>query len=362
MKEYYEILGIQRESSLEDIKGAYRRLALKYHPDKNPGDAEAEERFKLISEAYQVLSDSEKRQLYDFYGHAGLAGIDLGGFSGFEDIFGSFGEVFEEFFSFGRHRPQAEKAQPGADLRHRVVMTLEEVAHGLDTPLEVERRVSCRRCGGNGQDPGTQRQTCPRCQGRGQVSQSRGLLRIFNNCPECLGAGTIITSPCVNCGGGGMEKERKRIQVRIPPGVDADTRLRLRGEGEAGTRGGPPGDLYLEVQIAPHPIFTRQDRDLHYQTKLSFVEAALGTVVTIPTLNSQTRLKVPAGTQSGATFHIPGQGLPGLKGNPRGDLVVEVALETPTHLTSEQKRLLQEFLNLPAKPEGKRLHKRVGEK
>jgi molecular chaperone DnaJ len=360
MKEYYEILGISREATLEEVKSTYRRLALKYHPDKNPGDKSAEEHFKLISEAYQVLSDSEKRQLYDLYGHAGLAGMDVGGFSGFEDIFGSFGEMFEEFFSFGGHRARADRAQPGADLRHRVVLTLEEVAHGLDSSLEVERRVSCRRCGGNGLEPGTQRQTCPRCGGKGQISQSRGLLKIYNNCPDCLGSGTFITSPCVNCGGGGTVKEEKQLHVRIPPGVDTGTRLRLRGEGEAGTMGGPPGDLYLEVQIAPHPIFTRQERDLHCQASLSFVEAALGATVTIPTLNSRTSLEVPAGTQPGAAFRIPGQGLPGLKGKPRGDLVVEVALETPTNLSSQQKKLLQEFLKLQAKPEGKKQKKRVG--
>ncbi|MCL4501677.1 MAG: molecular chaperone DnaJ [Deltaproteobacteria bacterium] len=362
MKEYYEILGISREATLEEIKGAYRRLALKYHPDKNPGDLLAEEQFKLIAEAYQVLSDGEKRQLYDLYGHAGLSGMDIGGFSGFEDIFGSFGEMFEEFFSFGGHRARADKAQPGADLRHRVVLTLEEVAHGLETSLEVERRASCRRCGGSGLEPGTQRQTCPRCGGKGQISQSRGLLKLFNSCPECLGAGTFITSPCLNCGGGGTVKEKKVMQVRIPPGVDTGTRLRLRGEGEAGIMGGPPGDLYLEVQIAPHPLFTRQERDLHYRAALSFVEAALGVNITIPTLNSQTRLAVPPGTQPGAAFRIPGQGLPGLKGKSWGDLVVEVALETPTLLTSQQKKLLQEFLKLQGKPEGSSQEKRVREK
>jgi len=351
MKEYYEILGIAKDASLEDIKVTYRRLALKYHPDKNPGDQEAEEQFKLIAEAYQVLSDSEKRQLYDLYGHAGLADMDIGGFSGFEDIFGSFGEMFEEFFSFGSHRARADRAQPGADLRHRVVLTLEEVAQGLKTSLEVERRVSCRRCGGNGLEPGAQRQTCPRCGGRGQVSQSRGLLKIFNNCPDCLGAGTFITSPCFNCGGGGLVKEKKQLQVRIPPGVDTGTRLRLRGEGEAGTFGGAAGDLYLEVQIAPHAIFTRQGRDLHYQARLSLVAAALGTAINIPTLNSRKRLEVPPGTQPGAAFRLPGEGLPGLKGNPRGDLVVEVALQTPTNLSSHQKKLLKEFLK--AQPESK---------
>jgi molecular chaperone DnaJ len=355
MKEYYEILGIAKDASLEDIKGTYRRLALKYHPDKNPGDHEAEEQFKLISEAYQVLSDTEKRQLYDLYGHAGLADMDLGGFSGFEDIFGSFGEMFEEFFSFGGQRARADRAQPGADLRHRVVLTLEDVAHGLETSLEVERRVSCRRCGGNGLEPGAHRQTCPRCGGRGQVSQSRGFLKIFNNCPDCLGAGTLISSPCVNCGGSGMMKEKKQLQVRIPPGVDTGTRLRLRGEGETGSRGGPPGDLYLEVQLAPHPVFTRQARDLHYRATLSFVAAALGTSVTIPTLNSQKRLTVPAGTQTGATFRLRGEGLPGLKAKARGDLVVEMALETPTRLSPQQKKLLQEFLKSQQEPKDKKI-------
>ncbi len=363
MPEYYEILGVSRDASVEQIKGSYRQLALKHHPDKNPGDKQAEEQFKLISEAYQVLSDTEKRQLYDLYGHAGVAGMDVGGFSGFEDIFGSFGDIFEEFFSFGKGPAQADRAQaqPGADLRQRVLLTLEEVVRGLDTSLAVERRVSCRRCGGSGLEPGAQSQRCPRCGGRGQVSQSRGFLKIFNNCPDCLGAGTLITSPCVNCGGGGTVTEKKQIQVRIPPGVDSGTRLRLRGEGEAGARGGPAGDLYLEVQIAPHPIFSRKERDLHYQAHLSFVEAALGATITIPTLNSKKLLQVPAGTQPRAVFRIPGEGLPGLRGKSWGDLVVEIALETPTRLSSQQKRLLEEFLKLQAKkPGGKRPMKRAG--
>lgn len=350
MKEYYEILGISRNASLEEIKVSYRQLALKYHPDKNPGDQRAEEQFKLVSEAYQVLSDTEKRQLYDLYGHADLEGMDVGGFSGFEDIFGSFGEMFEEFFCVGKQRAKAEQPAPGADLRQRVVLTLEEVARGLDTSLEVERRVSCRGCGGSGLEPGSQRQTCPRCEGRGQMSMPRGFLRIFNKCPDCLGAGTLIAFPCVSCGGTGTVKEKKLLQVRIPPGVDSDTCLRLRGEGEAAARGGPPGDLYLEVQIVPHPIFSRKKRDLHYQAHLSFVEAALGVSMTIPTLNSFRHLQVPAGTQPGANLRIPGEGLPGLKGKSRGDLVVEVALETPTQLTPQQKRLLQEFLKSRPNP------------
>ncbi len=346
MFDYYETLEISRKASLEEIKTSYRQLALRYHPDKNPGDKIAEEHFKRISEAYQVLSDPEKRQLYDLYGHAGLAGLDLGGFSGFDDIFSSFGEVFEDFFSFGRQRRRPGRAQPGADLRHQVVLTLEEVVRGVDANLEVARRVSCSRCGGKGLEPGTRRKTCPRCGGQGQVSQSRGMLRIFNTCPDCRGVGSIIPSPCAACAGDGVVKEKRQVQVRIPPGVDQGTRLRLRGEGEAGSLGGHSGDLYLEVQIDPHPLFTRQGKDLHYQTRLSFVEAALGTKVTVPTLNSQTSLKIPAGTQHGASFRIAGEGLPGLKGKSRGDLVVEVALKTPTELSPQQEKLLKEFLKL----------------
>lgn len=348
MEDYYETLGISRNATLEEMKTAYRRLALKYHPDKNPGDLAAEERFKRLSEAYQVLSDTEKRQLYDLYGHAGLAGLDVGGFGGFEDIFSSFGEVFEDFFGFGRRRGRA-RPQPGADLRQRVVMTLEQVVQGMNTSLEVERRAPCRACQGTGLPPGSRPQTCPRCHGRGQVGQARGLLKIYTTCPECRGAGSLIATPCQECRGAGAIREKKQVQLRIPPGVDSGTRLRLRGEGEAGSSGGPPGDLYIEVQITPHPLFTREGKNLQYRAQLSFVEAALGSEVDIPTLNSQTRLTIPSGTQPGATFRIPGEGIPSLRGNSRGDLVVEVELKTPTQLTPKQEELLKEFLKLTAK-------------
>jgi molecular chaperone DnaJ len=346
MTTYYEILEVSREANLEAIRTAYRRLALKYHPDKNPGDKVAEDQFKQISEAYQVLADTEKRQLYDLYGDAGLAGLDVGGFSGFEDIFSSFGEVFEDFFSFGRSRDRPDQPQPGADLRQSAVLTLEEVARGLVTSLTVERRVTCRHCGGSGAEPGSHRQTCSRCQGKGQVSQSNGLLKICNTCPDCQGTGTIITSRCSDCQGATLINEQKQIQVRIPPGVDTGTRLRLRGEGEAGTHGAPPGDLYVEVRIAPHSIFTRKRKDLYYRAQISFVEAALGTEVEIPTLTAQTRLAIPPGTQPGATLRIPGLGLPDLRGKSLGDLVVVVDLQTPTQLSDQQKHLLQEFLRL----------------
>ena len=239
-----------------------------------------------------------------------------------------------------------DQPQPGADLRQRVVLTLEEVARGLNTSLSVERRVSCRRCGGSGAEAGSRAQTCFRCQGKGQVSQSTGLLKIFNNCPDCQGVGTTTASPCSACQGAGVIPEKQQIQVRIPPGVDTGTRLRLRGEGEAGTQGAPPGDLYLEICVAPHPTFTRKGKDLYYRAQISFVEAALGTDVEVPTLTASTRLTIPPGTQPGATLPIPGLGLPGLRGKSPGDLMVVVDLQTPTRLSKQQKQLLQEFLRL----------------
>ncbi len=347
MADYYELLQVPPNATQEEIKTAYRQMALRYHPDRNPGNREAEEKFKQISEAYQVLSDPEKRQLYDLYGKEGLVDVDLGGFGGFEDIFQGFGDIFEDFFGFSRRGHRARQPSPGADIRHRVTLTLEEVITGVETDLELTRRVACRDCRGTGLEPGARRQTCSRCQGRGQVASSRGLLRVFTTCPACQGEGAVVTSPCRACNGLGLVRERKKMHIRIPPGVDHGTRLRLRGEGEAGRFGGPPGDLYVEVQVAPHPVFTRQGRNLHYRTTLSFVAAALGTQIAVPTLNGQpARLTIPPGTQNGASFTLKGLGLPGLKTNHRGDLVVEVQLRTPDRLTPRQEELLQEFLRL----------------
>ncbi|MBW1991977.1 MAG: molecular chaperone DnaJ [Deltaproteobacteria bacterium] len=348
MPDYYELLRVPRHATTEEIKSAYRQLALRYHPDRNPGNREAEEKFKLISEAYQVLADPAKRRLYDLYGKEGLMDVDLGGFGGFEDLFEGFGDIFESFFGMGRRRAcRARQPQPGADLRQRVTLTLEEVAQGVTTDLNLTRRVTCRSCGGSGLEAGARPQTCPRCQGRGQVASSRGLLRVFTTCPTCRGEGVLITAPCEDCRGTGTVKERKTIHVRIPPGVDHGTRLRLRGEGEAGRNGGPPGDLYIEVQIAPHPLFTRQGRNLHYRTTISFVAAALGTEISVPTLNGRlARVFIPPGTQNGAVFTVPGEGIPDLRTSQRGDLVVEVHLKTPAKLTPRQAELLKEFLEL----------------
>jgi len=343
--DYYDKLGIGRNATLDEIKSAYRQLALKYHPDRNPGDKIAENEFKKVSEAYQVLSDPEKRQLYDIYGEAGLNGFDVGGFGGFEDIFSSFGDIFEDFFGFSRRRERATRVQPGADLRHQVTLTLDEVLQGVEKEIDVERRVLCQRCEGEGREPGTQIQTCSICDGRGQVSQSRGLLRVFTTCPVCRGTGSFIPHPCESCGGSGMTREQRQMQVRIPPGVDNGTRLRLRGEGEAGRFGGPPGDLYIDVKVAPHPHLDRRGRDLLYRTELSFVQAALGWKITVPTLNGNSAtLHIPPGTQSGELFSLFGEGLPDLKTKKRGDLLVEVSLKTPTQLTSRQEELLKEFL------------------
>lgn len=344
MTDYYDILGVRRNAAPDEIKGAYRQLALKYHPDRNPENKFAEEEFKRVSEAYQVLSDPEKRQLYDLYGHAGLNGFDLGGFGGFEDIFSSFGDIFEDFFGYGRRRGRATRAQPGVDLRHVVTLTLGEVLEGVEKELTVERRTPCRRCEGEGVEPGTKPQTCATCNGRGQVSQSRGMLRVFTTCPACRGVGSIIPYPCETCGGSGMNLEKRQMQVRIPPGVDNGNRLRLRGEGEAGRFGGSPGDLYIDVQVALHPYLSRQGRDLLHRIDLSFVDAALGREISVPTLNGEAPLTVPPGTQSGAIFSIRGEGLPDLKTKKRGNLLVEVSLKTPIQLTPRQEELLKEFL------------------
>ncbi len=357
-RDYYEILGVDRNASLDEIKKAYRKLALKYHPDRNKSP-DAEERFKEISEAYGVLSDPNKRRQYDQFGHAGIdmrysqedifRGVD------FEDIFkdlgfGGFGfgeSIFDIFFGRGRRRYEAER---GSDIHTEVTIDLEDAVTGKTVYLDVPRTETCSVCGGVGTKPGTSATTCPTCGGRGQVSRTQttpfGRFVTTSTCTTCHGAGRVIDTPCTECHGSGVVQRTRRIEVKIPPGVDNGTRLRIAGEGEAGIKGGPPGDLYVEVRIRPHSIFTRQGNDIIMEKTISFPLAALGGEVTVPTLNGKVMMKIPPGTQNGKVFRLKGKGIPGLHGAGRGDQLVRIRVEVPTHLTERQKELLREFAEI----------------
>ena len=362
MKEYYEILGISREATLEDIKGTYRRLALKYHPDKNPGDRRRKSNSSSFPRPIKSCRTARNGSFTIYTARRGWPTWMSAASAVLKISSAPLGRCSKNSSASGATAARADRAQPGADLRHRVVLTLEEVAHGLETSLEVERRVSCRRCGGNGLEPGTQRQTCPRCGGKGQISQARGLLKLFHNCPDCLGAGTLITAPCLNCGGGGAVKEKKQLHVRIPPGVDTGTRLRLRGEGEAGTLGGPPGDLYLEVQIAPHPIFTRQARDLHYRASALLGGGRPGRhhPRPHPELPGAPGSAAPAPSLGPPSASRHGKPTRASRANPGATWWWKWPWKPQTNLTSQQKKLLQEFLKLQVKPAGKKQKQGAG--
>jgi molecular chaperone DnaJ len=342
-RDYYEVLSVAREAADEDIKRAYRKIAMKYHPDRNPGDSDAEDRFKEASEAYEVLRDPEKRQIYDRFGHEGLQGAGFTGFRGFDDIFSSFGDIFEEFFGFGTRGRTRYRGRAGADLRYNLAMTLEEAAKGREVEIPVERRERCPRCEGSGARAGTSPAVCPMCNGRGQVTRSQGFFTISTTCGQCYGQGQIITDPCDECQGTGQIKRERRVDVKIPPGVDTGSRLRLRGEGEPGQGGGPPGDLYVVIHMEPHDFFERHEDDIVCQIPISFAQAALGARFQVPTLEGEKDLQIPEGTQSGSLFHLRGAGMPRLRGHGRGDQVVQVLVKTPTHLSKHQKELLREF-------------------
>ncbi|HUU40022.1 MAG TPA: molecular chaperone DnaJ [Desulfatiglandales bacterium] len=340
-RDYYQVLGVDRSATDEEIKKSYRSLALKYHPDRNPGDKDAEERFKEAAEAYEVLRDSEKRQTYDQYGHEGLQGTGFHGFQGFEDIFFSFSDIFEGFFGGGfGSRTRVER---GADLRYKLKISFLEAAFGKDTEIDVPRYEACKTCNGSGVDPGYEKDICRTCGGRGQINRSQGFFRISTACPDCQGMGRIISHPCTECRGSGRVEKTRKIKVKVPHGVDAGMRLKLKGEGESGPNGGPPGDLYVEIFIEPHEFFEREGNDVVCHATISFVQAALGTVIEMPTLEGSEKAPIPKGTQPGDILRFHGKGIPRLQGYGRGDQIIIVDVRTPTKLSKKQKELLQEL-------------------
>jgi molecular chaperone DnaJ len=347
-RDYYEILNVARNASEAEIKQAYRRLAMKHHPDRNPGDQVAEEHFKEAKEAYEVLSDSRKRAAYDQFGHAGVDSSTGGGFGGGfggggpADLNDLFGGVFRDIFG-GARGGGGNQAYRGADLRYILDLTLEEAVFGATSKIRVPTLVTCATCAGSGAKPGTKPITCPTCRGVGQVRMQQGFFSIQQTCPRCQGRGTIIPEPCETCGGSGRVEEQKTLSVKVPAGVDNGDRIRLSGEGEAGESGGPPGDLYVQIRVKPHPIFTREGNDLYCEVPIGFATAALGGDLEVPTLDGRVSLKIPAETQTGKVFRVRGKGVKPVRGGATGDLLCRVAIETPVNLTREQKDLLQKF-------------------
>lgn len=346
-RDYYEVLGVAKNASDDEIKKAYRKLAMKHHPDRNPDDKTAEEKFKEAKEAYEVLSDADKRAAYDQFGHEGLNPQGgPGGFGGFGGGAGGFdfSDIFEGIFggaAGGGHG--RSNVYRGADLRYNLEITLEEAARGTETKIRIPTLEECETCHGSGAKPGTQPTTCPTCQGHGQVRMQQGFFSIQQTCPRCHGSGKIIADPCGTCHGQGRVKKHKTLSVRIPAGVDEGDRIRLAGEGEAGVNGGPPGDLYVQIHLKAHALFKRDGDDLHCEMPVSFATAALGGEVEIPTLDGHARLKVAPETQSGQVLRLRSKGIKGVRSNAPGDLYCHVVVETPVKLSSKQKELLREF-------------------
>lgn len=365
-RDYYEILSISRDCQEEGIKSAYRKQALKYHPDRNQGDKEAEEKFKEAAEAYEVLRDSEKRKIYDRFGHEGLTGSGFKGFSGSDDIFSNFSDIFEGVFGFGGGGGRSRSRQ-GNSLRYDVELTLEKAFEGVEEEITFHRLDPCKTCEGSGAKPGTVPQTCSTCQGRGQVIRSQGFFQISSPCPACHGQGEIITDPCPDCRGGGKTRIEKTINVKIPPGVENGSQMRIRGEGEAGEHGGPSGDLFVVIHLKEHDFFRRDGENLACQIPVSFVQAALGANVPIPVLGDEKEydFEIPAGTQPGQVIRVQGMGMPGLRGmRRRGDLYVEIIVKIPEKLNQRQTEILREFAdteNLPtaSKKKGKGFWKKI---
>jgi molecular chaperone DnaJ len=348
-RDYYEVLGLSRGASPQDIKSAYRKLAVKYHPDKNPGDRTAEENFKEAAEAYSVLGDPEKRALYDQYGHAGVRGVpsfsqDI--FAEFADLFG--GSLFEDLFGFGGFGGSRRRggARRGADLRYELEIPFEEAIRGTETRIRIPRAESCEKCGGSGAAPGTSKSACSTCGGQGQIRYQQGFLMVARTCGRCQGTGMVIPHPCKECGGQGRVVRDRELTLKIPAGVDTGSRLRRAGEGEPGTGGGPPGDLFVGIRVAEHPFFKRQDDHLFCQVPITYPQAALGAEIEVPTIDGHERLTIPEGTQSGTLFKLKGKGVPNVHGQGRGDLLVAVNIVTPKRLTKEQRKLLKQLAEI----------------
>ncbi len=345
-RDYYETLGCKRGASAQDLKGAYRKLAMQYHPDRNPGDAAAEQKFKEINEAYEVLRDEQKRAAYDQFGHAafeqgGPGGGRPGGFD-----FSSFADVFDDLFGdlAGGGARRRGNGNRGADLRYNLTITLDDAFGGKKAQLNVPTSVACEACNGSGSEGGAAPTACPTCRGIGRIRAQQGFFTLERTCPTCQGTGQIIKDPCKSCGGTGRQQKEKSLAVNIPPGVEDGTRIRLAGEGEAGLRGAPPGDLYIFIQVQPHRLFQRQGLDLYCEVPITFATAALGGEIDVPTIEGKRlKLNVPAGTQTGKQFRLRERGMLELQGKRRGDLYVEVTVETPVHLTKRQQELLREF-------------------
>jgi molecular chaperone DnaJ len=342
-RDYYEVLGVNKDASEDDVKKAYRKLAMKHHPDRNPDNPKAEERFKEAKEAYEILSDARKRGAYDQFGHAGVdpsAGAGAGAGAGFGNFADAFGDIFSDIFGGSRGRSSVFR---GADLRYNLEVSLEDAARGTETRIRIPAMEECETCHGSGAKPGTSPATCPACQGHGQVRVQQGFFSIQQTCPRCHGSGKIVASPCATCGGAGRLKQHKTLSVKIPAGVDEGDRIRLSGEGEAGVNGGPPGDLYVVIHLRPHSVFQRDHNDLHCEMPISITAAALGGEIEIPTLDGYAKIKVPPETQTGKVFRLRGKGIKGVRATAHGDLLCHVVVETPVSLTARQRELLVEL-------------------
>lgn len=342
-QDYYELLHISKSASAEEIKAAYRKSAMKYHPDRNQGDKVAEEKFKMVSEAYEVLSDGQKRQIYDRFGHEGLSGQGYHGPQDVGDIFSSFGSIFEEFFGFGSAGGSSTRASRGADLRYDLVISFKEAVFGIEKEIEFEKNTHCAPCKGSGQRPGSKSSTCKTCRGQGQIRRNQGFFSVAVACHTCQGQGTIIEEPCKSCRGSGQSKEHKKISVKIPAGVDTGLKLRVSGEGEGGANGGPFGDLYVFLHVEESHQFARDGFDVICKKTIGIAQAALGCELKVETLDGEKTITVPAGSQHGQRIVLAGEGIPHIRGVGRGDFYVELHIHVPTKLNKEQRELLEQF-------------------